>query len=102
MSSSLNHAVYSQIKSLVQGLVNRKSVRNVKNDLNSLVSSEGVEAEKYMLICLFESIDFKDSKVQSGNKDQSKTQFLAQRLMSSSNSETFIDYFSQVKNPSAT
>ncbi len=33
MASSLNHAIFSQIKTLVQGLVNRKTVKTVKNEL---------------------------------------------------------------------
>lgn len=36
MSSSLNHAIYIQIKALVQNLSNKKSVRNAKNELLSV------------------------------------------------------------------
>lgn len=36
MSSSLNPAIYVQIRSLVQGLVNKKSVRNAKAELLSV------------------------------------------------------------------
>ena len=114
MSSSLNHAVFIQIKNLIQGLINKKVMRNVKNELLAvntknhyksrlikffflqLVDSLGNEAEKYMFICLFESIDFKDPKTHSGARDQLKTQLLTQRLTSCSSHSTFMDYFSQV------
>jgi len=96
MSSSLNHAVYIQIKALVQNLSNKKSVRNAKNELLSLVELSGTEARRYMLTCLFESLDFKDPKVQNGSKDQTKTQFLVQQLTLWSSHSNFLDYFTQV------
>lgn len=57
----------------------------------------GAEAEKYMFICLFESIDFKDPKILNGSKDQAKTQFLVQHLTNCSSHSSFLDYFSQVE-----
>jgi hypothetical protein len=57
----------------------------------------GIEAEKYMFICLFEGIDFKDAKIMNGSKDQSKTQFLVQCLTTCSSHSSFLDYFSQVE-----
>ena len=49
-----------------------------------------------MLICLLESLDFKDSKVQSGTKEQTKVQFLTQQLTGCGNNSNFLDYFAQV------
>ena len=109
MMSSLNPAIYVQIKNLIQGLVNKKSMRNNKNELLSvlylnfpflfsfkLVEIAGPDAAKYLFICLFESIDFKDPKIQNGSKDSAKTQFLIQHLTSSSSESSFLDYFAQV------
>lgn len=96
MASSLNHAIFAQIRTLVQSLVNRKTVKTVKNELLTLVSSIGVEAEKFMLQTLLESIDFNDPKLQSSSKDQIKLQFLSQRLNSTSLKDCFMDYFCQV------
>ena len=57
----------------------------------------GMEAEKYMFVCLLENVDFKDTKIMNGTKDQSKTQFLVQCLTTCSNHSSFVDYFAQVK-----
>lgn len=64
-----------------------------------MVEIAGSDAEKYMFICLFESIDFKDPKIQNGSKDQAKTQFLIQHLTSCSSQTNFLDYFAQVRIP---
>lgn len=63
---------------------------------SKLVEIAGTEAEKYMFICLFESIDFKDPKIQNGTKDLAKTQFLSQHLTIYSSQSAFLDYFAQV------
>ncbi len=56
----------------------------------------GLDAEKFLLTLLFQSLDFKDPKVQNGTKENAKTQFLTQHLTSSSNHSNFVDYFAQV------
>jgi len=47
-------------------------------------------------MCLFDSLDFKDPKVQNGTKEQTKTQFLVQQLTLCSSHSNFLDYFTQV------
>jgi len=55
-----------------------------------------LEAEKYILSCLLDIVDFKDIKNQSVKKEQLKTQFLTQRLSYCTESPAFLDYFAEV------
>ena len=46
---------------------------------------------------LVESIDFRDTKVQTGNKDQLKVNLLSQFVACSVANAAFMDYFAKVK-----
>ena len=51
MSSSLNHAVFIQIKNLIQGLINKKVMRNVKNELLAVKYKIIITFIKQFLAC---------------------------------------------------
>ena len=84
----------AQIKNLIASLTNKKQYKAVENELQHLVTSFGVAAEKFMFTQLFAEIDFKDPGTASGAKYQFKCQFLNQQLSNLSAKPEFLDYFS--------
>lgn len=68
----------------------------MSSELQKLVSTFGIAAEKYLFSVLIQEIDFKDPRTASGSKDQFKLQFLTQALGIYSAKPAFLDYFSQI------
>ena len=94
--TGLESCVCQHIKNLVGSLTNKKQFKPVSSELQKLVSTFGIPAEKYLFSVLLQEIDFKDPRTASGSKDQFKLQFLAQAIQIYSSKPTFLDYFSQI------
>ena len=94
--TSLESCVCQHIKNLVGSLTNKKQFKPVSSELQKLVSTFGISAEKYLFSILLQEIDFKDPRTASGSKDQFKLQFLTQVIQVYSSKPAFLDYFSQI------
>lgn len=94
--TSLESCVCQHIKNLVGSLTNKKQFKPVSSELQKLVSTFGVAAEKFLFSVLLQEIDFKDPRTASGSKDQFKLQFLTQIIQIYSVKPAFLDYFSQI------
>ena len=94
--TSLESCVCQHIKNLIGSLTNKKQFKPVSSELQKLVSTFGIAAEKYLFSVLIQDIDFKDPRTVSGSKDQFKLQFLTQAIQVYSSKPAFLDYFSQI------
>lgn len=94
--TSLESCVCSHIKTLVSALNQKKQFKVTSQELHKILMTFGPPAEKFMFGVLLQEIDFKDPRVLSGPKDQTKVQFLSQAISNYSLNSSFLDYFSQV------
>lgn len=93
---SLESCVSQHIKNLVSSLTNKKQFKGVSTELNKLVSTFGIAAEKHMFSVLLQDIEFKDPRTISGSKDQFKIMYLQGAIQAYSAKPAFLDYFSQI------